>query len=46
VPFAALFLLLADSKPVASWACTALAAVCALLGHALVVWKLDHANDG
>lgn len=46
VPFAALFVMLADSSPAASWAFAGLAALSALVGHAIIFHKLDRTGGG
>lgn len=45
VPFGVMFVLLADSNPVTGWLCGAVAAIVGIIGHAVVVWKLERRYD-
>jgi hypothetical protein len=41
IPLSLLFLWLADSHPILSWICAATGFSVAVVGHAVVFWKMD-----
>lgn len=41
IPFGSLFLALIDSHPWLAWGCGLVGIAAAIIGHVVVVWKLD-----